>query len=506
MSKFLCRLFWTAIFSARLCLATCAEQPPNIVYILADDLGYGDVSCLNEQCAWTTPNIDRLATEGIRFTDAHSGSAVCTPTRYGILTGRYAWRSRLKRGVLHGDSPHLIDPKRMTVASLLKRHSYHTGVIGKWHLGWDFSKQADHPGQIDFSAPVGNGPGVVGFDDSYCHNGSLDMAPYVYVENGRVTAAPDRTTENEDYQAFWRKGLTGADFHHADVLPNFTRHAVEFIHTQAADQGPFFLYLPLPAPHTPILPSPKFLGKSHTNLYGDFVLQVDDTVGQVLQALEEMGCSENTLVIFASDNGCSPRAGFEELAKFGHHPSYTFRGHKADIFEGGHRIPFLVRWPGKVKPGRRSDETLCLTDFLRTCAELLEDPLPDNAGEDSVSFLPLLLGGNQDSPLREATIHHSVNGSFAIRQGKWKLLLCPGSGGWSAPRPKVARAQGLPPLQLYDLVTDIGERQNVAAAHPEVVARLVRLAKHYVEQGRSTPGTPQTNEGDTPFLPQGVTW
>ncbi|MEO2049106.1 MAG: sulfatase-like hydrolase/transferase, partial [Pirellulales bacterium] len=254
----------------------CAEKPPNIVYILADDLGYGDVSCLNEQCVWSTPNIDRLAGEGIRFTDAHSGSAVCTPTRYGILTGRYAWRSRLKRGVLHGDSPHLIDPERMTVASFLKKHGYHTGVIGKWHLGWDFANQSADPQQIDFSKPVENGPPVYGFDYSYCHNGSLDMAPYVYVENGQITAAPDRTTENKDYQAYWHKGLTGADFDHTDVLPNFTRHAVEYLRTHGRNSKPFFLYLPLPAPHTPILPLPEFQGKSHTNAYGDFVLQVDD--------------------------------------------------------------------------------------------------------------------------------------------------------------------------------------------------------------------------------------
>ncbi|MEO2048558.1 MAG: nitrilase-related carbon-nitrogen hydrolase, partial [Pirellulales bacterium] len=273
--------------------------------------------------------------------------------------------------------------------------------------------------------------------------------------------------------------------------------------THGRDSKPFFLYLPLPAPHTPILPLPEFQGKSHTNAYGDFVLQVDDTVRQILQVLEQTGCVENTLVIFASDNGCSPRAQFEQLEKFGHHPSYQFRGHKADLFEGGHRIPFLARWPGKIKPGGRSAQTLCLTDLLRTCSELLGDPLPEDAGEDSVSFLSLLCGIPTDTSLREATIHHSINGSFAIRQGNWKLLLCPGSGGWSAPRPKLARQQDLPLIQLYDLKTDIGERHNVAAEHPQVVARLVRLLEQYVEKGRSTPGKAQSNEGETPFMPQG---
>ena len=500
-----------ALLLAAACLTTLGAAPsprvaaadkPNVVYILADDMGYGDVSCLNEKSAWKTVHMDRLAAEGMVFTDAHSGSAVCTPTRYGILTGRYAWRSRSKRGVLGGASEHLIDPDRMTVADLLKKNGYHTACIGKWHLGWDWPKGENGKG-IDYSRPVRNGPSVNGFDTYYCHSGSLDMAPYVYVENDRVTAPPDRTTENKDYQGFWRKGSTGADFRHADVLPNFTRRAVEYIQSRAREKTPFFLYLALAAPHTPILPTKEFEGKSGTNPYGDFVLQVDDTVGRVMKAVDAAGIAENTIFIMTSDNGCSPRARFEELERFGHDPSHVFRGHKADIFEGGHRIPFLVRWPSRVKPGSRSDETICLTDLVRTCSDILGDPLPDDAGEDSVSFLPALRGEKTGKPLREATIHHSINGSFAIRMGKWKLALCPGSGGWSAPKPAQAFKQELPLVQLFDLANDIGETKNLSQKRGDVVRRMIDRLEKTVRDGRSTPGKPQKNEGKTNFLPKG---
>lgn len=477
-----------------------AQRLPNIVYVLADDMGFGDVSCFNPGAAWKTPHIDRLAAEGMMFTDAHSGSAVCTPTRYGVLTGRYAWRSRLKRGVLGGSSKHLIDPDRMTVASLLRQHGYRTACIGKWHLGWDFAREPADPGKIDFTAPVANGPRSNGFDHYYCHNGSLDMAPYVYVEDDCVTAPPDRVTVNTDYQGFWRKGPTGADFVHEDVLPNFTRRGVAWIRESARIGEPFFLYLALPAPHTPILPTAEFVGKSGTNAYGDFVLQVDATVGALMRALEEAGVGDDTLIIVTADNGCSPRAKFDELAAFGHDPSGPFRGHKADVYEGGHRVPFVARWPARVRAGTRSSQTICLTDLLRTCADIVGASLPDDAGEDSVSLLPALDGAD-DPPLREATVHHSINGSFAIRQGRWKLALCPGSGGWSDPKPRPARNQRLPLAQLFDLHADPGERDNVAKEHPEVVQRLTALLARYVDRGRSTPGAPQANDGKVDYLP-----
>lgn len=462
------------------------DQKPNIVYILADDMGYGDVSCLNENSKLHTPNIDRIAREGVKFTDAHSGSAVCTPTRYGILTGRYCWRSNLKSGVLYGYSKRLIEPGRMTVASFLKQNGYHTGGVGKWHLGMDW---AGEEGDYDVTQPIKNGPNSLGFDYFFGISASLDMPPYVYIENDGITAAPDRDTENKDFKGFWRKGPTGADFKHEDVLPKVTEKSIEYIKQRSQSDQPFFLYIPLPAPHTPILPTVEFQGKSGTNAYGDFVLQCDDSVGRILDALSRYGFSNNTLVIFTSDNGCSPRAEFDELEKFGHDPSSIYRGYKADIFEGGHRIPFAARWPGKIAPGSTSSETICLTDLMATCSAILGEPLPTDAGEDSYNLLPALFGGLLKQPLREATVHHSINGSFSIRQGKWKLNLCPGSGGWSEPRPQKAKEMGLPPLQLYDVETDYAETTNVYEKYPKVVEHLTKLLDHYKTSGRSAPFT-----------------
>ncbi|MCA8947970.1 MAG: arylsulfatase [Planctomycetes bacterium] len=473
---------------------------PNVVYVLADDLGCGDVSYSNSDAAWRTANIDRLAREGMVFTDAHSGSAVCTPTRYGVLTGRYAWRTRLARGVLDGSSPPLIAPERLTVARLLHGRGYHTVCLGKWHLGWRFGRQPGDDRAIDFAAPVTGGPDRNGFDAWFCLCASLDMPPYVWVENGRVTAPPDRVTVNDDFQGFWRRGDTGADFVHEDAMPLLTRRAVDCVRERADSGRPFFLYLALPAPHTPILPAAEFRGRSGTGPYGDYVLQVDATVGALTAAVAEAGIANDTIFVFTSDNGCSPRADFDRLARFGHAPSGPFRGHKADVFEGGHRVPFVVRWPGHIAAGSRSTQTICLTDLLRTCADVLGEPLPDDAGEDSVSMLPAWLG-RDEAPLREATVHHSINGAFAIRQGHWKLALCPGSGGWSDPKPAAARRQHLPLMQLYDLDADPGERDNVAAAHPEIVQRLTDLLASYVTRGRSTPGAAQQNDREVAFQP-----
>lgn len=473
------------------------SKKPNIVYILADDMGYGDVSCLNPSSKIRTDCLDRMAAAGIVFDDAHASSAVCTPSRYSILTGRYSWRSHLKESVLGGYSEHLLEPGRMTVASFLKGHDYHTAMIGKWHLGWDWTTTDDQSaaeGNVDFAGPVANGPDCYGFDYYYGHCGSLDMAPYVYVENGRTTAVPDRITENTGKFTWWRKGPTAPDFEHEDVLPNFTRRSVAYIEERASTGEPFFLYFPLPAPHTPILPTPEFRGKSGTNAYGDFCLQVDDTVGQIMDALERSGVAENTILIFASDNGCSPEADFDQLSDLGHHPSYVFRGHKADIYEGGHRIPLIVRCPEEIPAGQSSSETVCLGDLLATCADIMGAELPDDAGEDSVSNLPAWKGEPLDKSLREATVHHSIDGSFSIRKGEWKLEMCAGSGGWSYPRPG-EECEGLPPIQLYNLEADIGEQQNIYDDHPGVVEELKALLTTYVEDGRSTPGAKQRNTG-----------
>ena len=491
--------------------ALAADAKPNIVFILCDDLGYGDVHCLNRQGKIPTPAFDKIAAQGMIFSDAHSGSAVCTPTRFGLMTGRYAWRSRLEQGVLGGLSPRLIEPGRLTVAAMLKSQGYHTACFGKWHLGMDWvlheGKQItklgieapDQVWNVDYSQPIANGPNAVGFDEYFGISASLDMVPYTFIENDHVAVLP---TADKDFPMMaeraggkTRKGPAAPDFDAGDVLPMLSRKAVEFIDRQAAGarQGkPFFMYLPLASPHTPIATTPEWRGKSGLNPYADFVMQTDSSIGQVLAALEEQNLAENTLVILASDNGCSPEAKFDELLKKGHNSNHIFRGHKADIYEGGHHVPFIVRWPPQVKAGTTSDRLVCLTDFMATCAEIVGVKLPANAGEDSVSFLPTLLG-RSDVPPRSAVVHHSSNGSFAIREGTWKLALCPGSGGWSAPRPGRDDTSALPLVQLFDIGKDVGEQHNLQGEQPEVVARLTAILEKFVADGRSTPGPTQAN-------------
>lgn len=474
------------LLSALLLVVPVLAERPNVVYILADDLGLGDLRICHSEGKIATPGSDELGREGMVFTDAHSNSAVCTPTRYGVLTGRYAFRSRMKKGVLNGFSDHLIEEGRMTVASYLKGQGYHTAFIGKWHLGWDWAKDGK---KVDYTQPVKNGPKEKGFIYSYGHCGSLDMPPYVWVENGMPTAVPDRETgrtKAESKNGWWRKGPTAPDFEHHDVLPNLTRRAVRYVKEQAQTGNPFFLYLALPSPHTPVLPTPEFRGKSGLkSAYADFVTMTDDTVRQVLTALKEAGVDKNTLFIFTSDNGCSPEADFAELEAQGHDPSAIYRGHKADIFEGGHRVPFIVRWPAVVKAGSVCRDTTCLTDFLATMADIVGAPLPPDAGEDSVSMLPNLKG-ERKGPLREATVHHSIDGSFAIRKGRWKLIEAPHSGGWSSPRPRDRKDWAdLPSVQLYDLSKDPGETKNVALDQTEVVGELQALLKKYRDSGRS---------------------
>jgi len=501
---------------ARVAAATTAK--PNIVFILADDLGYGDVQCLNPQGGKIkTPNLDRLAAQGMTFTDAHGASSVCTPTRYGVLTGRYPWRTRLQSGVLGGFSPPLIEPGRLTVPALLKAHGYATIGVGKWHLGMNWTRKDAGPlgdgilggpkdaaamNSVDWTKPIQNGPMTVGFDDYFGISASLDMPPFVFLENDHVSTAP--TVEKK-----WiRSGPAAADFEAVEVLPRLAAKAIEQINLHAAEarvDKPFFLYLPLSSPHTPIVPSPEWRGRSGLGDYADFVMQTDAVVGQIAGAIQAQGLTGNTLFIATSDNGFSPAGDPKgQLRAQGHRPSAQFRGYKADIWDGGHRIPFFVRWPGRVKPGSSSDQLICLNDLMATCADLVGAKLPDNAGEDSVSIVPAMLG-SASGPLHEAVVHHSIDGCFAIRQGNWKLELCPGSGGWSEPKPGSAQEKGLPPVQLYDLSTERGEQQNLQAEHPEVVARLTRLLEKYVADGRSTPGRPQPNDVPISLLKQSRT-
>lgn len=486
-----------------------APQKPNIVYIMADDMGYGDLGTYNQDSKIETPHINQLASEGMKFTDMHSPSSVCTPTRYGIITGRYCWRSRLPRGVLRGYGRALIQQERKTVADLLKSQGYRTGVVGKWHLGVDWVIKKGHeaalvdaegtqinefgmisemdPTHIDFTQKPIDGPLNHGFDYSFVLPASLDMDPYCYLENDKLTALPTEYTPGNDLNtgytgAFWRAGLISPGFEIGGVLPTFAEKAQNFIAESAKNSEPFFLYLPLAAPHTPWMPDSDFEGKSAAGQYGDFVQMVDAAVGQVLAQLEKSGVKENTLVIFTSDNGPFWTPALVE--KFSHKSVGELRGMKADAWEGGHRIPFIARWPGKIKAGSQSSATSTLTNFMATCADILDLNLADNEGEDSHSILPILNGEAQAVEGQEAVIHHSSKNYFAVRKGDWKLILGLGSGGFS--KPSIIEAKpGDVSGQLYNLKEDIAETENVYASHPEVVKELEEILIRYKETGRS---------------------
>lgn len=495
------RLLLCAAFVASLSLplrlvgATPAAKP-NIVIILADDLGYGDVQILNPQRGKiATPHFDRIARDGMTFTDAHSGSSVCSPTRYGLLTGRYAWRTRLQRGVLDNYVEPLIATDRLTLPRMLQQQGYHTGCIGKWHLGYTIEggqaapkkkvegagagrkKNADdggrtlgrHPG-APLGARTNDGPVTRGFDLFFGFHHARMMESVF--ENDRVTE------------------LLPA----VEMLPRLAARARNYIEERAKSGKPFFLYLPLSSPHTPIVPSAAWRGKSGLGSYADFVMETDWAAGEVLAALEQAGVADNTLVIATSDNGCSPAAGTDKLEAQGHFASAQYRGYKADIWEGGHRVPFLVRWPARVKRGSRSDALVCLTDLMATAAEIAAVKLPTNAAEDSFSFLPALLAQGRTS--RTTLVHHSINGRFSLREGSWKLELCPGSGGWGRPTDPEATKQGLPRVQLYDLSRDSSEQDNQQARQPDRVKRMRAQLEKIVADGRSTPGPRQANDAE----------
>lgn len=474
--------------------AADSNKPPNIVYILCDDLGYGDVHALNpERGKIATPNLDRLRSEGMAFTDCHSSSAVCTPSRYAILTGRYSWRSKLQSGVLTGEGKPLIAPTRLTVAEFFKQHGFKTAVLGKWHLGLQFDRN-------NFAKPISDGPLQHGFDYFFGISASLDMPPYAFIENDRFTEIPSATKEFPSFMygtnavpGPHRPGPAAPGFEAVDVLPKITSKAVAYIRARKADRRPFFAYVALPSPHTPVVPTKEWQGKSSLGPYGDYVMETDWAAGQIVQAVDEAGLGQKTLIVFTSDNGCAPYVGVDKFEAAGHYPSAQFRGYKSDIWEGGHRVPFLVRWPGKVKANSRSDQVICLSDLLATGADLLQVKLPDTAGEDSVSLLPALLGTDR-KPLHEAIVNHSSPGRFAIRKDNWKLELCPGSGGWGQPGDGAAVQAGLPSIQLYNMRDDVGEKSNVESRNAEVVASLLNLLKRFVADGRSTPGARQTND------------
>lgn len=482
----------TLLFGCGLISGACSlnkETKPNIIFILADDLGYGDVSALNENSKIKTTHIDKLCENGIKFTDAHSNSSVSTPSRYGILTGRYAFRTTLKEGVLDGFSAPLIPKERNTIATMLSKQGYNTACIGKWHLGWNWAY--DESKEVDYSKPITEGPVTRGFDYFYGISASLDMSPYVYVENDKVTALPNRIAPAYQGILLQREGPQGADFEHADCLPNFSKRALQFIKDQKKTGKPFFLYLPLAAPHTPILPTAEYQGKSGLSPYGDFVLMIDDLIGDMISTLKENGMYENTIIVFTSDNGCAPYADMKGMEEKGHYPSYVFRGAKADLYDGGHRMPLIVSW-GKKYNNQIEDGIISLTDFYATFAEMTGYKIPDNEGEDSFSMWPLLSGVGKSQ--RKDVIHQSVEGNFSIRSDKWKLLFCAGSGGWSFPQKNDKIISELPPIQLYDMAEDIGEKINLENRYPEIVKELTVEMREYILNGRTTPGKKQTNE------------
>lgn len=471
---------------------------PNIIFILADDLGYGDIASLNGEGKIQTSHVDRLVAEGVTFTDAHSSSAVSTPTRYGVLTGRYNWRSTLKQGVLGVYHAPLIAEGRTTMPMMLKSCGYETGCFGKWHLGMNFptvkgQKAKDTPDEytLDFSKEITGGPVDRGFDRFFgidCPN----YPPYCFIENRHTVGTPIVYYPKGHCQDN-RAGRGLEDWDLKAILPAIITKAIDFMVEKSKEEKPFFMYVSLTSPHTPIVPTRMYEGKSGLNLYADFVMETDHAVGRILQKLDELGIADNTIVVFTSDNGCSPQANFAQLAEKGHNPSYIFRGMKSDLFEGGHRVPCIVRWPERVKP-HTVGQTVCLTDFYRTFASIVGYEVKDNEAEDSYDLTSLLYADKEPETLREATVHHSINGSFAIRKGNWKLLMAPDSGGWSEPRPKKGNADSLA-VQLYNLENDPSEVKNICAEYPEVVNELRALLVKYIKEGRSTPGVAQKNDG-----------
>jgi arylsulfatase A-like enzyme len=488
--------FLVLILLANVAAFGASSSRPNVVVILADDLGYGDLGCYNPQSKIATPHLDALAAAGVRFTDAHTPSSVCTPTRYGLLTGRYSWRTRLKLGVFDGFSPPLIEAERPTVASFFQKLGYRTACFGKWHLGMQWTRRdgtpesadrrTDAPGfrpgdTIDLTKPITGGPTAVGFHHYFGISASLDMPPYCWIENDRclgpVTAA---VPDSRDLFMSQGGGVSTPGFDADQVLPTLKAKTTEWIARQRRESPaqPFFIYAPLNSPHLPVAPSAAFRGKSGAGAYGDFVMETDDYVGAVIATLRSTGALENTMVIFTSDNGglwhqwepketddianYQPTPRGKNTGAFGHQSNAHLRGTKADIWEGGHRVAFLVQWPARVRPGVAA-LPIELTDVFATLADAVATPLPANGAPDSFSFLPALLDPQVARNTRPFVVHHSIRGVFALREGPWKFVEARGSGGFSKQAVVKAKA-GEAAGQLYDLANDPAETKNVFAS------------------------------------------
>jgi arylsulfatase A-like enzyme len=452
-----CSLFFLSILTA------APAVPPNIVIILTDDLGYGDPGCYNPDSKIPTPSIDRLAAEGMRFTDAHAPGPLCHMSRYGLLTGQYPFRVRVDDW---RERP-LIADGQMTIASLLKQQGYQTAMVGKWHCGFK---------EEGYDKPLPGGPVDRGFDTYFGIRASTDIEPYFYIRGDRAVEPPtDHIAANNSegwspvQGAFWREGGIAPNLKLPEVLPRFTDEAIEVIKTRDATK-PLFLYLAYPAPHTPWLPSQEWVGKSGASMYGDFLMMTDAMIGRVLQALDDAGMSDNTLVVFSSDNG--PMWLEEDVARFGHDASGGLRGMKGDGWEGGHRVPFIVRWPGRVQPASTSGQMISFVDLMATFAALTDADLPEGVGPDSFNFLPVLLGEHPaDSPVREHLAVMSGQGMMTLREGPWKFMMRLGSGGFTKPA-IIESGPGEPAGQLYNLAEDPAESRNRYLEEPERVKAM----------------------------------
>ena len=462
-------------------------KSPNVIYILADDLGYGDLNCYNKDSKIKTPNLDKLANQGMRFTDMHSTSSVCTPTRYSIITGEYAWRTNMKSGVLWSYGPLMISDEKQTVAKLFKKKNYNTAVIGKWHLGLDWQLRTPYElnevdsnnlgfirdyseNIIDFSKPPKRGPSNIGFDYHYIIPASLDIPPYVYIENGGFTSPLNDYTEGSNLERdkdgdFWRPGPMAEGFKFYDVLPEFINKAKNYLTEAKEKDNPFFLYLPLAAPHTPWVPKENYDGVSKAGQYGEFVTMVDDYVGKLFDHIKSLELEEETIVIFASDNG--PYWKQPYIDEFNHRAAGELRGMKGDIYEGGHRIPHIVRWPGRIKGGSTNNIPNTLANFFSTVADLLK---LDSAATDSHSIFNQLTSVSKIQK-KKPIIHHSSEGHFAIRIGDWKMIEKLGSGGFSLPK-RVEKQTGVKQERLYNIKQDLSEQKNLANDYPNKIFQM----------------------------------
>jgi arylsulfatase A len=453
-------------FGCRADLALAADLP-HVLVILVDDLGYGDLGCFNSESQIPTPNIDRLAAQGMRFTDAHASGPLCHLSRYGLMTGRYPFRAPCGAW----SRQPVIDEGEATIASLLKQKGYATAMVGKWHLGFD------EPG---YDQPYRGGPVDRGFDSFFGIRASTDIPPYYYIRNDRVVMAPTldiKARQTEGWSPiqgeFWRAGKISPDLKLEEVLPRLAQEAVQVIesHSKQSSEQPLFLYLALPAPHTPWLPAAEFVGRTPIPLYGDFTFMVDAMVGRVLAALDQSGMADNTLVLVTSDNG--PVWYEEDVTRYQHDASGGWRGMKADAWEAGHRMPLIIRWPNHVRTDSVNEDLVSFVDVFATLAELTDQPLEGKAGPDSFSFLSSLLEKpTATQPQRTSLALASGNGTMTLRKGPWKLIQGLGSGGFSKPS-KIKPEQGGPAGQLYHLVEDPEESTNLYLQHPDRVQAML---------------------------------